>query len=103
MLRSAMGRARGIHYAFGRRAAVRQTSRSEPLEPRLLLAVTFGVPLTYAVPNGTYSASDLALGDFNRDGKPDLAMAFVGYRTQPPPSQPVGAVAVFLNSGGGFF
>jgi hypothetical protein len=69
----------------------------ESLESRLCLALTFGTPLTYPMSNGQFTSSDLALGDFNAD----LVVGFAG-RSQPS-SNPVGGLAVFLGSGGGFF
>ncbi len=57
--------------AASQRAATRSRPRPEMLEDRTLLsAVSFSPPASYPVGQGPYS---VAVGDFNGDGKPDLA------------------------------
>src|SRR5689334_8833916 len=55
------------------RAAIRSRPRLEFLEDRTLLsAASFTAPANYAAGGGNWS---VAVGDFNGDGKPDLAVA----------------------------
>jgi FG-GAP-like repeat len=92
ILRSSPRRRAGVS------AAIRPC-RCEPLERRLCLAVTFAAPTTFSLSGGTFSGSDLGLGDVNRDGKID---AVLGYSGTPSSSSDTNVgPAVFLNAGGG--
>src|SRR6266851_22740 len=73
------------------RATTRNRPRLEVLEDRSLLsAVSFSTPANYAV---GYSPHSVAVGDFNGDGKPDLAVANDGSNN----------VSVLLGNGDGTF
>ena len=71
----------------------------EPLERRLCLAITFASPTTYSLPSGTFTGTDFALGDFNRDGRTDAVMSYYG--TSQPSGTAEGGLVVFPNAGGG--
>ena len=88
---SALGRLRDV--ADSRRGVGRPIARQTPaerLEPRRLMAATFAPVETYAVPR---VPSAVTAGDFNGDGRPDLAVPV--FRRD--------ALAVSLNRGDGSF
>ncbi len=64
--------------------------RLETLEGRFLFSGLFGSAVNYNVGSGPYS---VAVGDFNGDGKPDLAIANSGSNT----------VSILLGNGNGTF
>src|SRR6266852_2253807 len=73
------------------RATTRNRPRLEVLEDRSLLsAVSFSAPANYAV---GYSPHSVAVGDFNGDGRPDLAVANESSHT----------VSLLLGNGDGTF
>jgi len=75
-------------------AATRYRPRLELLEDRTLMsAVSFSTPINYAVGGPGSILTTVAVGDFNGDGKPDLAVSNFGSST----------VSVFLGNGDGSF